>query len=220
MKLTVIVPINPNDTVDFLDMVLEHIKSQTISDEVQVISDEAPHMSEFLNEKFDLVEGKYLIINELNTLWMRDGMERMLSLIEPEYPFVSVVHTNSWSRDVDGNKVKFKNKVDGLETEQITGQIEFKKEMGNTVNSAANIIKVDALERLRKLDGYIWDERLRYHEDWDLWLRLIKHRRKILFKDSEPVSNWINSPSSRHNAPLFNFYKKIIYMRIRSGYYE
>ena len=85
---------------------------------------------------------------------------------------------------------------------------------------AAVIVRMDALKKVKDEYGYVYDERLRFHEDWDLWLRFLSMRGRVVFREENYVSNWFDNPAGRHRSPLNKVYKHIVYSRIRGGYYD
>jgi len=221
-KISVLVPLRDvtlKDT-EFYDRAMAALEMQTIADEIEVLEGTGPSVAKTLNQLLEKATGDYYVFHAYDDFWERDGLERIRGYIEEQYPIVWAVFTSSWNVDAQGNRIVERNPLDGLVAEKITGQMEFTKETGNTVNTAACIVRMDALRRLKERDGYIFDERLRYHEDWDLYLRMLKHRGKIVFVEGKPVSNWYDNPNGRHREPLFELYKQMIYSRIRSGYYD
>ena len=220
-NISVIIPVPPNPNAALLERALSSINRQTITTEVEpLVIQNVTAYAAALNKCLVSASGEYVIFHEYTNFWEPDGMERIRSYIEEEHPFVWAVFTSSWNVDEKGKRIVAADPVDGLVAEQTTGRMEFQKEIGNTVNSAATIVRMAALRKVQDFDGFIFNERLRFHEDWELWLRFLKHRGKIVFREGDPVSNWYDNPQGRHKDPLNFLYKQMVYSRIRGGWYD
>jgi len=204
---------------------INYIKKQTIADEIAITiaeSDPTEFASEinFALEDDVLADSEYIIFHEFSNFWEMNGMERIRGAIEAEYPFVWGLFMPSFVVDEAGKVIVASDPIDGLTAERVTGQMEFTKMTGNTVNLSAAIVRTKALRTVEAKDGYILDEKLKFHWDWDLWLRFLKYGGKMVFKEGEPVSNWFDGPFAFHKHPLFFLYKQMVYSRIRAGFYD
>jgi glycosyltransferase involved in cell wall biosynthesis len=178
------------------------------------------NVAQSYNLALDDAEGSYFIPHACDDWWLKDGVSRMHSYIEESYPNVWAVFSQSMNVDEKSNPIVATNPIDGLTSEQVTGQMEFRKELGNTVNSAAVIVRMSAIQRMKEKYGYVFDERLPHHEMWDLWLRMAQNRGRIVFREGPPVSNWYMNPVGRHTSPVETIYKNMIYSKIKSGFYD
>lgn len=223
-KVAVIIPVPKMADKTYLTRAVRHIEQQTVSEDIVTVPAESFEFeSTAMNEALEqpsVKECEYIIPHEYTNFWIRDGVERMRNAIEAEYPFIWAVHAPSITVDKVGNKVIVTNPHDGMVAERVIGEMDFKRELGNTVNYSAVIIRLSALEKLKEHDGYYFDERLRMHEDWDVWLRMLKYRGRVKFADIAPVSNWFDNPVGRHRHPINKIYKNMVYSRIKGGYYD
>jgi glycosyltransferase involved in cell wall biosynthesis len=221
-EVSVIIPV-PREGVngDLLQRALDALKAQTIANDIQVIVEVGEgNVAQTLNSALEKATGDYYIFHGHDDWWEPRGVERMLEYWLDQWHYIWALYTSSYNVDTQGRRIVAANAIDGLVQEQQTGKIMFTKNTGNCVNSAAAIAKMSAMNKLKDRFGFYYDERLPFHEDWDLWLRMLQMGGKVVFHEGEPVSNWQDNPRGRHNNPRQNIYKHLIYSRIKSGYYD
>jgi len=114
------------------------------------------------NTGIAVAKGKYIAFQDSDDQWLREKLEKQVAVIETSPAEVGVVYTGFWKL-----RGKEKTYIPDSRIRQTEGWIDRELLKRNFIGTPTVLVKKEVLE---EVGGF--DERLRYLEDWDLWIRL------------------------------------------------
>jgi glycosyltransferase involved in cell wall biosynthesis len=117
--------------------------------------------------------GEYIALLDSDDEWLPEKLDRQVEVLQNESPEVGVVYSDVLYIDENSKNMnrKLRNpKKEGYIYEDLLG--------GNCVGTpSALLIKKECFHRFG-----LFDDLLKYHEDWDMWIRIAKYYRFVFIE--------------------------------------
>ena len=176
--------VNDGSTDKSLDIIKKYQKTD---DRIVLIDRENKGLVFSLNEGISIAQGKYIARMDADDISLSSRLDKQILLLEKNE---NIIACGSWI-GVFKNKHHI-NKVQKfpLNSDFCLARLLF------GVPMAHPSVMVDklALIKLKEKDGFIYDEKMRYIEDYDLWVRLSRYGEYANVQ--EVLLNYRNTPNS------------------------
>jgi glycosyltransferase involved in cell wall biosynthesis len=118
-------------------------------------------------------QGEFIALLDSDDEWLPEKLDRQVEVLQNESPEVGVVYSDVLYIDENSKNMnrKLRNpKKEGYIYEDLLG--------GNCVGTpSALLIKKECFHRFG-----LFDDLLKYHEDWDMWIRIAKYYRFVFIE--------------------------------------
>jgi glycosyltransferase involved in cell wall biosynthesis len=167
--VSVVIPTIPSRK-HLLERALKSVNNQTYMKKNPyrmeiIVVDEGKPATVQRNIGIDRCRGKYIAFLDDDDTWMPDKIEKQVSYMETYDDCCLVIHWSHDKRVGDGriNKppldIDFKTLLKGFQLS----------------STSSYLVRKDALDEIKEIYGYLYDERLPSGHEYDLALRLSKH---------------------------------------------
>lgn len=173
-----------------------------------ILFDQNTGISNTLNTGIEASMGDYYVLCAPDDYMGINALGTLLHIMENQPEDVAAVYTESYA--IDENDKLIESYRVGAEAYTPYGPC--------TVNAASAIIRMEHLERIKNIYGYIYDTRLKSSMDWDLWIRLSKLG--IIKKGvGEPLTYYRLNPQGMSAKPEHEAAKKEVSRRLAFNEY-
>ncbi|MCL4136090.1 UNVERIFIED_CONTAM: hypothetical protein GTU68_024156 [Idotea baltica] len=187
--------INDGSTDKSLDIIKKY---KNIDDRIVLVDRKNKGLVCSLNEGIELAAGKYIARMDADDICLSSRLEKQILFLEKNE---NIIACGSWvSIFTDKSYIKIVKFPPN--DEACLARLLF----GVPIAHPSAMIKKSLLSRLKNDDSYIYDEKMKHIEDYDLWVRLSRYGKYSNIQ--EPLLKYRNTPNSATDIGEKNIYDR------------